>query len=85
VATTGRCYQSRTHFIRFLCLKRALSNYNWLVITHVIRCHENTERERERERENLEINSSFSASKPVNAWRFPTFDATIPATNNPFH
>jgi hypothetical protein len=43
------------------------------------------ERERERERENLEINSSFSASKPVNAWRFPTFDATIPATNNPFH
>lgn len=39
----------------------------------------------EREGVNLETNSSFSASKPVRAWRFPTFDATIPASNSQFH
>lgn len=40
---------------------------------------------REEENLNLEMKSSFSASKPVNAWRFPTFDVTIPAIKIDFH
>lgn len=36
-----------------------------------------------RTNDNLEIKSSFNASNPVRACRFPTFDVTIPATNIP--
>lgn len=36
--------------------------------------------ERREGRADLETKSSFNASNPVNACRFPTFDETIPAT-----